>query len=56
MRMKRYARMIYMLSQRRDRQSCSAIRANEAARMAQITQRELSIWGVWRAIHANRAS
>ncbi len=30
--------------QRRDRQSCGAIRANEAVRM---TRRELSVWGVW---------
>ncbi len=29
--------------QRHDRQSCGAIRANEAARMARITQRELSV-------------
>ncbi len=39
--------------QRRDRQSCGAIRANEVARMtrfARITWRELSIWGVWRVI------
>ncbi len=35
------------------RQSCGAIRANEAARMAQITRRELS---VWRAIRANSVS
>ncbi len=30
--------------QRRDRQSCGAIRANEAARMARIARRELSVW------------
>ncbi len=29
--------------QRRDRQSCGVIRANEAARMARITRRELSV-------------
>ncbi len=30
--------------QRRDRKSCGAIRVNEAARMAWITRRELSVW------------
>ncbi len=40
--------------QRRDRQSCGAIRVNEAAQMARITRRELSIrranrasWKIW---------
>ncbi len=43
--------------QRRDRQSCGAIRAKEAVRMTrfvQITWRELSVWGVWRAFRAIR--
>ncbi len=37
--------------QRRDIKSCGTIHVNEAAQMARITQRELSVWGVWRAIH-----
>ncbi len=31
--------------QRRDRQSCGAIRVNEAAQMARFPQCELSVWG-----------
>ncbi len=32
--------------QRRDRQSCGTIRANEAVRIVRITRRELSVWDV----------
>ncbi len=35
--------------QRRDRQSCGTIRANEAARMtrfSRITRHELNVWGI----------
>ncbi len=38
--MKRYAQMIYMLSQ------CKDAIDNPAARMTRITRRELSVWGV----------
>ncbi len=51
------ASYLYVKSmQRHDRQSCDAIHANEAARtgrFAQITWREFSVRGVWRAIHAS---
>ncbi len=46
-RIKRYAQIIYMLSQ------CKDAIDNPAARMVRITRRELS---VWRTIHANSAS
>ncbi len=39
--------------QRHDRQSCGAIRANEAARMARILRIMRRQFSVWRAIRAS---
>ncbi len=45
-RMKRYAQIIHMLSQ------CKDAIDNPVALIAWMRRRELSIWGVWRAIRA----